>query len=566
MKLIIREYLASLRERNELDALLQDLLSQMGLEVFSKPSTGSRQYGVDIAAFGSIQGEPKKVYLFSVKSGNLGRSDWNSGQIQDLQPSLDEIINTYIPTHLPTKYKNDPIEICICFGGDMKEEVRLNVTSYENTHTTERISFSEWGGEKISDYIEQYLLKEELLPENCHRLLRKSLAMLDEPDISVKHYRQLIESISAKEYTKDKDRLTAIRQLYLCIWILYSWCREADNVEAAFQASEISLLHAWQIVKPHLGKEGKTSQSILQTINAIRALQTQISLDFLQQKIIPHTNNLYALSSATRPSCHLDTNLKLFDILGRIALAGIWSHWYLQMLQPNNLDEDIKAKSLQIRDQYISSIKQMIINNPALNWPYKEDQAIDITLAISFLATDKNNHHYIHSWLFNMVNGSEDFLKQNKCYPCHLSKYHELLEHPQNEEGYKEKVTQGSILYPYIATFAALFGFDDIYEQIQKIKREQLPHCNFQLWYPDETSEEHYYANTDVHGATLCDVPIDESQQSFLDLIFKECEENKNFENLSAITFGFYPIILLASRHHRLPVPPHFLKQFLTTE
>ena len=37
MKLMIRQYLASLKERGELDALLPDLLSQMGLEVFLKP-------------------------------------------------------------------------------------------------------------------------------------------------------------------------------------------------------------------------------------------------------------------------------------------------------------------------------------------------------------------------------------------------------------------------------------------------------------------------------------------------------------------------------------------------
>ncbi|MEI8704845.1 hypothetical protein [Pseudoalteromonas sp. B62] len=60
MKLIIREYLANLKERKELDALLPDLLSQMGLDVFSKPDVGGRQYGVDVAAFGSIDGKEKR--------------------------------------------------------------------------------------------------------------------------------------------------------------------------------------------------------------------------------------------------------------------------------------------------------------------------------------------------------------------------------------------------------------------------------------------------------------------------------------------------------------------------
>lgn len=174
MKLIIREYLASLRERNELDALLPDLLSQMGLNVFSKPGLGVREYGVDIAAFGKIDDQPEKVYLFSVKSGDLGRHDWNNGSPQDLQPSLDEIRTVYIPTHLPSEYKSFPVEICICFGGDIKREIDLNVATYEGTHATVALQFSRWGGERLSNLIEQHFLREDLLPQNCRALMRKS--------------------------------------------------------------------------------------------------------------------------------------------------------------------------------------------------------------------------------------------------------------------------------------------------------------------------------------------------------------------------------------------------------
>jgi hypothetical protein len=71
MKLIIKEYLASLKEREELDAILPDLLSQMGLNVFSRPTRGTRQSGVDVAA--AINDGIEKVYLFSIKSGDLTR-------------------------------------------------------------------------------------------------------------------------------------------------------------------------------------------------------------------------------------------------------------------------------------------------------------------------------------------------------------------------------------------------------------------------------------------------------------------------------------------------------------
>ncbi|EDN69740.1 conserved hypothetical protein [Beggiatoa sp. PS] len=563
MKLIIREYLASLRERKELDVLLPNLLSQMGLDVFSKPSIGNRQYGVDVAAYGSIDNQPKKVYLFSVKSGDLGRKDWNSGLLQDLQPSLDEIRETYIPTHLPAEYKSKPIEICICFGGNLKEEVRLNVSTYEQKYSTKQLSFSEWGGEKLSTYIEKFLLREELLPDKCHRLLRKSLAMLDEPNVSYNHFRQIVILLSASETQKPKkakeETLTAIRQLYLCLWILYAWCREADNLESAFLASELTLLNAWFMRKPYLKKKDKDSKAIQRTFNSILLLNKQINDDYLETKILPHTDKLYALSSAVVPSCAVDVNLKLFDILGRLALSGLWTYWYLNQIPDTDENTDSIQDFRQKIEQHQVAIKQLITNNPMLFAPYKDDQAIDITFAVWFLALDTKNHGYLYAWLIRMIHQIQFLFQTNSKYPCNLRNYHELLEHPVQEiETYREDVTQGSILYPVISVFSALLEFNDVYEGVKNIKSEHLPHCNFQVWYPDETSEEHYYKNDALHGATLSHVGIDKEQKIFLYELFKECDESAHFNELSAVKYNHWPIILLACRHYRLPIPPHF--------
>ena len=51
LALVIAEYLRTLKERNELDRLLPDLLVEMGYVPISRPQTGNRQFGVDIAAF-----------------------------------------------------------------------------------------------------------------------------------------------------------------------------------------------------------------------------------------------------------------------------------------------------------------------------------------------------------------------------------------------------------------------------------------------------------------------------------------------------------------------------------
>lgn len=561
MKLIIREYLASLRERGELDALLPDLLSQMGLVVFSKPGIGGRQYGVDVAAYGSIDGGPEKVFLFSIKSGDLGRKDWNRGSPQDLQPSLDDIRDTYIPTHLPVRYKDKPIEICICFGGDMKEEIRLSVTSYQDKYRTEQITFSEWGGEELSMYIEKFFLREELLPDSCRGLLRKSLSMIDEPDISFKHYSKLINLLSSCDVQNTKETLTSIRQLNICLWILYSWCREADNLESAYLSSERTLLFAWSISKGYFEKKDKTSKAIQESFTNIILLKMQIGNAFLE-KILPHVDKLYAISNAVSPSSSVDVNLKLFDILGRLALEGLWLHWYYMRLVEIDKDHPVTQEILNKMQMYRVSLKQLITNNPILFSPYKDEQAIDINLAAFFFAFDQASHDDLNRWFLYMVEHIHFLFHTESRYPCNLHTYYELLDHPLSTEDYKEEVTKGSILYPMIATYAALLGFDDVYEWIQKIKSKFLEHSNFQIWYPDETSESHFYKYDDNHGGVLSHVGIDKTQDIFLEEIFKECELSEHFDQLSAVQYQIWPMILTACRHYHFPIPLHFLIGF----
>ena len=85
MRLLIVDYLASLKEREELDAILPDLLTELGYNVISRPRRGTQQRGVDIAAVRKV-GSEEILYLFSLKAGNLSRTEWNGSQDQALRP------------------------------------------------------------------------------------------------------------------------------------------------------------------------------------------------------------------------------------------------------------------------------------------------------------------------------------------------------------------------------------------------------------------------------------------------------------------------------------------------
>lgn len=555
MKLILKEYLTSLKERKELDAILPDLLSEIGMTVFSKPGIGTRQQGVDVAAYGAIVPNVEKVYLFSIKSGDITRAVWDGDAHQSLRPSLNEILDAYIPNRIPNQYKDKPVVICICFGGDVQEQVRESFEGFKKANSSKGIEFEEWNGDMLAELILKSFLREDLMPKTFRSSFRKSLALLDEPAISFKHYSNLINSILNVKFKNNKERITKLRQLNICLWILFSWCRESNNLESAYLSAELTILRTWEICCAFFNKKDENAKSIQSIFQSIQLLHRQISNEYVK-KIMPHGYKLHGISNAIKPLNDVDVNFKLFDLIGRIALNGIWSYWYFTI-------SDEKSKLTYVEDIQIHSrlIKEIIINNPMLYYPYKDDHIIEISFVAWFLSLHEINHNDIHNWILDLLRGIKFNYEVNNKYPCILKDYYDLINHPVEKTlEYKKEVTSASVLYPTLALFAAVLGHEDNYSEIQKFKKSELEHSNFQLWYPDETTEKHFYKNDDLHGATFSNVPIEKSSKEFLTEVFDECEATVHFENLSAIKYGLFPLVLVGCRHYRIPMPIHFIK------
>jgi hypothetical protein len=560
MKLIIRQYLSSLRERDELDAILPDLLSQLGLNVFSRPGRGTRQDGVDVGAVGSLDGGPEKVYLFSVKPGNLTRRSWDGDSLQSLRSSLNEIIDSYIPNRLPTEHHSKNIVICIGIGGDVQEQVRSQLTGFINQNTTEKITFEEWNGDKLASLIQSCFLREDLLPKHARSYLRKSLALLDEPEASYQQFAALITSLGDIDNDKDAEQVMALRQMSICLWILFGWAREAENMEAAYLSSELTLLFGWKILSLQAERKGKITQAVELAFVSMFSAYQQVCGEFLLTNVFPHAGKLHALSSAVRTSCSLDVNLKLFDLLGRLATHGIWAQWIA--FQPAVEGTDVKQQSLQAVIQTMSSMKSLILTNPVLLLPVQDDQAIDVSIAICLLMLDTNNHDFVKQWLAEILKRASFAYQVHGQYPCNLRSYSKLLSHPnEGDITYRKEVTNGSILYPLISLCAAILNDEETYNYVADFKKEYLQHCNFQFWYPDEFSETHFYTNSELHGAVLSNVCVDRSRGEFLEQVFGECDETPYFKEMSAVKFNWWPLVVVGCRHYRLPLPLHFLQE-----
>lgn len=557
MNLVIRQYLASLRERGELDAVLPDLLSQMGLTVFSRPRRGTRQDGVDVGAVGSIDGGEESVYLFSIKAGDLTRAEWD-GDAQALRPSLNAIVGPYIRNRLPVEHRGKPIVVCVCLGGDVREEVRPDLVAYFESQQTEVISFEEWHGDRLAKEIQEHLLREELLPEGARSSLRKALALLDQPGSSFGHFNALVKSLAPAPDATESAKVTAIRQLGICLRILFAWCRDARNTEAAYLAGELTLLHGWTIFKDFAAKESKAAAAVRDAFLSIYDAYQEICGDFLRTAVIPHATTLHGLSTAVRGSGSLDVNLKLFDLVGRVGVTGLWTYWTAARTSEAEVEE--RSALLKEAGALRQVVKAMVANNPTLFLPATEDQSIDLAIALLFLATDGEELDEVRNWLRELFGRAAFALRSHGHYPCSLHDYTELLEHPlRRDDEYRREATAGSVLYPLLAAWAALLEDRELYREIGQLKEEVLSHCTFQYWFPDQATEEHLYTGGGQHGATLTDVCVDRPEADLLNQLFSECDAAP-LDELSAVKYGWWPLVAVACRHHRLPLPIHFLK------
>jgi len=562
MKPVIREYLASLRERGELDAILPDVLSELGYTVFSRPSRGTRQFGVDIAAVGPHGDD--RVYLFSIKRGDLTRSEWNGDSNQALRPSLDEIFDAYIPNHLPPEHSDKRIVICPCFGGEVVEAVAENFNGYMKTKQSDRVEFSVWNGDRLAGYLEEGLLREGLLSPGMRSSLRKSIAMSDEPDVSFAHFVRLVDAVvEAAMGTLDATRLTAARQVSISLWMLFVWAREQGNLESSYLASEYTLLRVWDLASDLLAKRTRASEDMGLILLALVDLHNQVWEEFIGKKVLPHAASVHAISAAIRTASPLDVNLKLFDIMGRVALRGLWMIWS-DILTGDLPGPPAKRSRNRRIDALANQLSALIAANPALLTPVADEQAIDLSLGFVFLAACGSDD--LGVWISQLVRRANHSYRSGGRFPCTLRGYAELAQHPRaDQEGYLERVTQASVLLPTLAFWAAALGDDRALQTLADLKKELLGHCTVQLWLPDEDSEPGLWRGQDGHGAAFLNIPLVPERRTILDYILRESGPDTPFAELSAVKQGLWPLVLVACRHYRLPVPPHFFNRLVET-
>ena len=131
IRLLLESFLGLMREEGQLDAFLPILLSGMGHEIVYAAQKGPRQYSVDITSTGKDVDGKRKLFLWLIKCGKIGRSEWNVGN-QAVKQSIDDV-ETYIRSHRLPQHGRLPIKLMVITNGDYTANIAETAAAYLET-------------------------------------------------------------------------------------------------------------------------------------------------------------------------------------------------------------------------------------------------------------------------------------------------------------------------------------------------------------------------------------------------------------------------------------------------
>lgn len=560
MKLILSQYIRSLKERDEFDRLLPDLLLAMDYVPISKPQIGVRQFGVDVAAVGTAEDGVQELLLLVIKRGDIDRNAWDSGP-QSVRPSLNEVLDVYLKTRVQPTHSNLRKRIILASTGDLKQEVKPNWDGYI-TENAARVSFDFWGADQIAVLLERKMLNENIFGAESRTDLRKALALAAEINYDQKDFHRLCrrllglsnDGVLIESSKHPADLRKSLRVVNLSTEIYSKWSEDEGNLKQSLVASERAVLWSWHRIQ--LEEPNKRPQYYPEFLDTWRTYK-QVAHRYFD-KLQPHLYVKDGLSGY----CHENAEFALvtFEQIGIVATIGL-----SQLLV--TADEEGAKLNFQNATVVAKALASLIVNNPVSGSPRLDGNVIDITLAL-ILLTITNHLSEASDWLAELVERADFTFKIKRNFPIGTDSLDDLADATVwDDELLLSELMKTSWFLATLAGWAVILERNDLYDVLSKNTKSDYPEVGLQLWHPTEDVAKHLYYWQAQYRSGEAEAPIvlPDTFDEYRDRMKLILASNRhNIRSFSpALLSGMDSIDLVASRHFRTPVAPYFWYRLL---
>lgn len=524
-KIIVREYLSSLKEDKELDYLFPILLNLMGFRIIqtAKDSKGQPQYGKDIIAVGNDENGIKYKWYFELK-GYSDRNITSSNYKKDdgIRDSIIASIDTQFTDNSIPNFDKLPVKVVIVHNGIIDSNTRRTLDGFvERYFDNKKYFFERWDIYYLTDLFSQYLFSEYLLTDDeSSRLFKRTLALLDSPDYDLSDFKQLIniqfdkiERIKGRAFSKLFSTLNLISS------IIYTYCKENNNLLPAKKGSSFLVLKTWSWV---LKNKIETKNPIKKAFNKLLEIQYSIYKEYIE-KTLPVAileNGLFAENGASFEE--IGYPLRSFEYISDLI------YYYKQKLYYSE-----KEQYERIKNEQKDIIIELIENNSGFQRPVIDSHSIEILQIFLFFA-DKSilrqkDIEFIAGYIFNVITGIFKIELTRSRLPELYSNINLLVEYSSTKERPEEYVDNSSVLMAVLVELLVVLDSKESYINF----RERIKDTNLIIVYPhfDKFEIEKLMFEKHMHNEYYNEVitPLPDDFDKFKEVIKAKINIQPNF-------------------------------------
>lgn len=547
LQLVLQNYIGSLKERNELDALLPELLIAMGHSVLSRPQTGVPQAGVDIlSSYTDLDGN-EELYLFIIKFGDIRREDLFTGQ-QAIEPSAREACTDFARNRLTEAQRALPKHLVVVSSGVVKQEAATGFAGLaDEVNARPGFTFDFWGIDQLTPLIEKHVFDESLLLGHGQSDLRAALAGLGDSEASIQRFAHFIERVLATPEIEAGDSRATKRRKFLrrCAaaamghGVLVVWAGAEGNLRPAVVAGEYLALRLWSGAT-HLGLTADSE--FQQRLNATLDLHVN-TLSSYFDKTLPVLKNPRALVQH-RPNPVFYADL-VFEELGRLATL-------LLLLQRMPGVDDRRR---QVRGNIVAVINA---NSIAFR-PLLDGHGIDLSLVFTALLKE-NAADTVRDIMRQVAKQLQHAVMTNKRLPVDTDLIEDAIAVHFTGEAGERDFFETTTLIPMLATVVSLVqdeaGLD--------ILRSLVPHLSgvtLERWYSTTGIETFTGLRNGLDAVSVSRVlaGFEGNTSAELQASLRTPEGAADPEQLQWHSEPWTVLTALSARLHRHPLPTWYL-------
>jgi len=537
IELILEDYLASLKEKDELDILLSDLLKLGGYTVKNLPKTGERQYGVDLLA---EKGEG--IYLYVIKQGDLTRQTWD-GDKNSVRQSFSEIVDVYLNTMLDSSYQNRQKNIVFVTNGIIQDAVRPNWEGYKKSNSKEDIDISSILLPDLVNLVLQEGFNETLFSKSKRSELRKCLYYLDEPDYKLVFFESIVSKYfeELEEVTTEKKKNKIFSSLQMVLSLVTHTANEKQRYRISIQFTEYVLLSMWSYIQ-----KNDLFEKRYEVLWLNKFIKMYIDSN---EKFMDNLSDFSTIRNGIPSYNPVEYRVLCFEILGHLS---VYAAFLSTMNSSNNFDLKYSAGDT------INLLVNLMNNNYGFYYPVYDNDGIEVSLLFYVMLLQRNItdvemlvKRYISHVFANIRSGK---------YPILERQYNLAMEIEFQETDYLKRYS-ASFLWGVLLEWAMLTEQDDLVKQI--LAFDFLSEATIQNWNCSSEEEPNLYIKNEIHMQGYTDI-LNELEPKETKKMILDTSKIANFNHFSFMEYSFPAIGLMISRKYRIPViPSYWRKEFI---